>query len=290
LASNAAFGAIATNRFGLGARPGELRTAAMDPHGWLKAQIRRVDEEGSSSPGATGADRYRQFLTAMIRKRESGRLLPQAPLVPQDCAGLTTRGADQVAPAPPLTVDRLLKRDAGRDHRARLRRAISTPTPFHERWTRFFANHFTVAGSKISTINLVAPFEAEAIRPNVFGTFEVLLQAAIQHPAMLLYLDQAPSVGPNSDDARRAALKGRHVALNENLARELLELHTVGLDAGYSQEDIAELAAALTGWDVAGRGARTHKALGLAAADPTQARVGAFVFGTLRTSRALGAS
>jgi hypothetical protein len=99
-----------------------------------------------------------------------------------------------------------------------------------------------------SSIGLAGGFEADAIRPNVLGRFEDLLLAAVRHPAMLLYLDQAQSTGPNSRLGRRANGQG----LNENLAREILELHTLGVRSGYTQEDVTEFARALTGWTLPG--------------------------------------
>ena len=103
---------------------------------------------------------------------------------------------------------------------------------------------------------LTGPFEREAIRPHVFGRFEDLLVAASSHPAMLIYLDQIKSVGPDSQYARLGrvgfpALKGLG-GLNENLAREIMELHTLGVGSGYSQADVTEFARALTGWSIVG--------------------------------------
>src|SRR4051794_27696303 len=94
----------------------------------------------------------------------------------------------------------------------------------------------------------------EAIRPHVLGRFEDMLIAVEQHPAMLLYLDQAQSVGPDSRLGGFAAARGRKVGLNENLAREIMELHTLGVRSGYSQTDVTEFARALTGWTVDGLG------------------------------------
>jgi uncharacterized protein (DUF1800 family) len=99
---------------------------------------------------------------------------------------------------------------------------------------------------------VVGPFEQEAIRPNVFGTLETLLLASSAHPAMLLYLDQAQSFGPDTVAARFMSRGGKTGGLNENLAREILELHTVGVDAGYTQTDVTEFARALTGWSIGG--------------------------------------
>jgi uncharacterized protein (DUF1800 family) len=100
---------------------------------------------------------------------------------------------------------------------------------------------------QLQTAVVTGAFEREAIRPRVFGRFEDLLVASTRHPAMLLYLDQAQSFGPNS-----VAGRVRRRGLNENLAREILELHTVGADAGYTQGDVTEFARALTGWSIGG--------------------------------------
>jgi uncharacterized protein (DUF1800 family) len=132
---------------------------------------------------------------------------------------------------------------------ARTRLATSTSQPFRERWTLFWANHFTVSTAKLQSSVLVGPFEREAIRPHVFGRFEDMLVASSTHPGMLMYLDQAKSAGPNSP----AGLY-KKMGLNENLAREIMELHTVGADAGYSQGDVTEFARALTGYSI---GAKT---------------------------------
>ena len=115
-----------------------------------------------------------------------------------------------------------------------------------ERLVHFWSNHFAVSVDKLLIVGLAGSFEADAIRPNVLGRFEDLLLAVVRHPAMLLYLDQAQSAGPNSGMASR----GR--GLNENLAREILELHTLGVRTGYTQEDVKEFARALTGWTLPG--------------------------------------
>src|ERR1700755_446335 len=93
---------------------------------------------------------------------------------------------------------KLLREETGQDFLARARLGAATPDGFAERWALFWANHFTVSATKLATATLMGPFEAEAIRPHVFGRFADLLAAADTHPAMLLYLDQAQSVGPNS--------------------------------------------------------------------------------------------
>ena len=137
---------------------------------------------------------------------------------------------------------------------ARFRTAVESGTPFAERLVHFWANHFAVSLEKVQPKMLAGDFEFRAIRPNLMGSFGDLLVSAASHPAMLVYLDQVRSVGPNSEiGARRNARQNaRLFGLNENFAREMLELHTLGVRGGYDQEDVSELARALTGWTVAG--------------------------------------
>ncbi|WP_395342539.1 DUF1800 domain-containing protein [Ningiella sp. W23] len=114
----------------------------------------------------------------------------------------------------------------------------------------FFSNHFSVSRVNFPMRVLSPTLEIEAIAPNLHRTFSDMLLATIQHPAMLIYLNNEFSIGPNSKlGVRRKGKKARN-GLNENLAREILELHTVGVDAGYSQDDVTELAKAITGWSI----------------------------------------
>jgi uncharacterized protein (DUF1800 family) len=129
---------------------------------------------------------------------------------------------------------------------ARVRAAVTTDAPLRERLTHFWSNHFTVSGIRPVAAGIVGAFEREAIRPHVTGRFVDLLLAVERHPAMLLYLDNALSIGPDSMAGR---LRGK--GLNENLGREILELHTLGVDGGYTQDDVIALARILTGWSVA---------------------------------------
>jgi len=239
-------GAIAVTRVGLGARGDEIAQASADPQGWLLAQIR---------PG--GADLFRTDMPSVPERLAEYRQIQLARRQTQMSPGTATQ-----APAPDVVqeVRRLIRENAGQDILNRLQLAAATDAPFRERWALFWANHFTVSGVKGITANLIGPFEQEAIRPRVFGRFEDLLVASSSHPAMLLYLDQAQSIGPDSPAAARAGRNGRHVGLNENLAREILELHTVGVEAGYSQADVTEFARAMTGWSVgAERGGEDHE-------------------------------
>jgi uncharacterized protein (DUF1800 family) len=136
---------------------------------------------------------------------------------------------------------------------ARTNAALVAPAPFVERMVHFWANHFAVSADKLTVIGIAGLLEFEAIRPHVLGKFKDMLIAVEQHPAMLLYLDQAQSIGPDSRAGQLAARFGRQRrGLNENLAREILELHTLGVNSGYSQADVTEFARVLTGWTVDG--------------------------------------
>jgi uncharacterized protein (DUF1800 family) len=135
----------------------------------------------------------------------------------------------------------------------RHRLAIETDRPFVERLVHFWSNHFAVSADKQPLAALAGLYEREAIRPHVTGNFYDLLLAADRHPAMVLYLDNQASMGPASQAAtfvRRN--RGRELGLNENLAREILELHTLGVDGGYTQADVTEFAKVLTGWSIGG--------------------------------------
>jgi uncharacterized protein (DUF1800 family) len=131
--------------------------------------------------------------------------------------------------------------------------AIESDAAFAERLTHFWANHFAVSVAKTQVLHLAAPHEFEAIRPHVMGSFGDMLAAAVLHPAMLVYLDQVSAAGPNSGLMKLRNKRFRRQEseqVNENLAREILELHTLGVNGGYRHGDIVELAKALTGWSV----------------------------------------
>jgi uncharacterized protein (DUF1800 family) len=215
----------------MGARPGEIDRARSDSRGYLLAQIKPGGVQQPQA-GAPGSIQRLAELHAYQQMRKAARQEGDPKSDPVKMAAM------------------LIRDDAGADFLARARLGALTDDGFAERWALFWANHFTVSAVKEATVPLVGPFEAEVIRPNAFGRFEDMLVASSSHPAMLLYLDQAQSVGPDSVVARRAARGGRSPGLNENLAREILELHSVGVDAGYSQADVTEFAGAMTGWSI----------------------------------------
>ena len=219
--------AIALNRFGLGARPEE--PALADPQAWLVSQF---DAYQPLPAPWQPIPRTTAVLDAWLAQQRASRQAAEGLR-----SGIREAYLRQAREAYVAAVG------------ARASSALQTATPFVERLVHFWANHFAVSVDKLLVVGMAGGFEADAIRPHVLGRFEDLLLAAVRHPAMLLYLDQAQSVGPNSFAAQRAGgRQQRPRGLNENLAREILELHTLGVRSGYSQEDVTEFARALTGW------------------------------------------
>jgi len=133
---------------------------------------------------------------------------------------------------------------------------VTTDRPLIERLTQFWTNHFALSVDKQLLTGLAGSFEREAIRPHVLGNFSDLLLAVETHPAMLLYLDNHLSVGPHSQAALRLERRAqpRKIGINENLAREILELHTLGVGGGYTQADVTSFAEVITGWSIGGEG------------------------------------
>ena len=222
--------AIAATRFGLGARPGEIDAATPDPKAWLISQIRSSGADQPAGPLPNSRDQLIALAAYRQDRKEAkaeGVVLPKAAkraAAAQDGATMTTM-SDAAAPA--MDPDAQRKADAlkaalkdvrdqaGDEFLARAQLGASTPASFRERWALFWFNHFTVSAVKLESAVVTGPFEREAIRPRVFGRFEDLLVASSTHPAMLLYLDQARSAGPDSIGGRT-----RKLGLNENLARE----------------------------------------------------------------------
>jgi len=236
--------AIAANRFGLGARPGELTKLGGDAPAWLKHQLKGEPPVLSgaglkpSSETLAHALELRKELVAARKDRKQGGDDDRA----QVAAALKLPAVYR-----PVYID---------ETAARLAHAISTDRPFLERLTQFWSNHFAVSIDKIAVLGLAGAMEREAIRPRVTGHFADLLLAVEKHPAMLLYLDNHASIGPNSKAARFASRGGkRKVGINENLAREILELHTLGVDGGYTQADVTTFAQAISGWSIGGQDA-----------------------------------
>ena len=210
---------IAAHRFGLGAAPGDLERISNNLDGWLEEQLRApvtMPSTLASVPSSLDAIRAWRSMRQMRNK---------------------SRRKDA------------LVRDARQNYRrtveARMWIAVTSDTPLVERMVWFWSNHFAISVNKHIIAPLAVNFEREAIRPNLFDKFAELLLAVTKHPAMLVFLDNVTSFGPNSRIGW-----DRGAGLNENLAREILELHTMGVNGGYAQADVEALAAVLTGWTV----------------------------------------
>jgi uncharacterized protein (DUF1800 family) len=229
-------GAIAANRFGFGARPGDLLRLGASGRDALLQQLRApaplIDETLPAS---------HELLAKVIAEREALR-------------GAKTPAGDVVRAVKALR--EIYQPAYVGDVGARARAAISRDNDFLERLVHFWSNHFAVSVDKQAVLGLAGAMEREAIRPHVLGNFSDMLLAVEQHPAMLLYLDNQQSIGPNSQIARQASRRGRDLGLNENLGREILELHTLGVDGRYTQADVQALAAMITGWSIGGGSGR----------------------------------
>jgi uncharacterized protein (DUF1800 family) len=238
--------AIAANRFGLGARPGELAQIGSQPRDWLRAQL------AGAPPLLTGSE-LRSSADTLARGLEVRRELREAKR-----AAATDSATEANAVAALTKVGQVYRPVYIAEASARFGQAVRTDRPFVERLTYFWANHFAVSVDKNLVLGLAGSLEREAIRPNVLGRFSDMLLAVERHPAMLLYLDNHLSVGPRSRAARMLDRRngGRRVGINENLARETLELHTLGVGGGYTQTDVTTFAEVITGWSIGGEAGR----------------------------------
>ncbi len=207
---------MAVRRFGYGFGPGE---AGPGDAAGLMADL----AEGAAATDRTGAAGRAHFprLAEFLEMRAGG---PEA--------AMTAR----------QTIGKVIQEEFAREGRARVFRAATSRTPFFDRLSWFWAGHFAVMGKAIPGRAAAGAFEDDAIRPHVAGRFADMLRASTKHPAMLIFLDQNRSSGPESPYGRRAR-KG----LNENLAREIMELHTLGVGAPYTQADVRQFAELLTG-------------------------------------------
>ncbi len=233
----------ASHRYGYGPR-----MASTDAESSATGLLRQMDTF-QPRPASIAAAPSRQDVATLlsdflgeVRGRRKGAAMGDAPMPDKDEA----KAARQMVAR------------SGRDHYAalvdaRFTAAVESDTPFMERLVHFWANHFAVSADKLTVTGFAGLLEMDAVRPHLLGKFEDLLIAVEQHPAMLLYLDQAQSMGPGSPlGSRISARGGKQGGLNENLAREILELHTLGVRSGYAQGDVTEFARSLTGWTVSG--------------------------------------
>ncbi len=247
---------IALNRFGYGLKRGE--SPPTDPARFLLAQFDAFDpappQIASREDTSEKAGEILELLRRLRRERQSQAA--EAGAMMGEAAQMG-RGSDPFNGLPPEVRQSYMRAGEAlrQDVALRTNVAVASRTPMIERLVHFWSNHFSVSAQKPGTHYQVANHEFRAIRPHVLGKFSDMLKAATLHPAMLMYLDQFQSVGPNSrfqQMRRRRRQDGPERGLNENLAREILELHTLGVDGGYNQADVTEFARALTGWTVQG--------------------------------------
>lgn len=230
--------AIALNRFSLGARSDE--TPPTDPRRWLLGQFDRFVPQPASFGTLPDAG-------SILQRYDLHRTADRAAL---DAGRAGDPAAAQKAARQQFTHDaHALYHDAVQ---ARMQNVLVNRAPFIERMVAFWSNHFCVSADNPSVAAFAGAFERDAIRPHVLGRFSDMLLAVEQHPAMLIYLNQRGSIGPDSKAALRAEQRDRNrrPGLNENLGREIMELHTMGVRSGYTQADVTEFARALTGWTI----------------------------------------
>jgi uncharacterized protein (DUF1800 family) len=265
---------VALNRFGFGARggaSGDLTNAASDPVGFVKAELNRPNAVALEMPGLQSTPALAQVVFAYQAEtkaaREAKAKTGAAPEGPEKMAPMETpekrdanapmQSGEAMAPnsarpnaaKPPDKPLNVIQKTYRAEALARLQRAMIADCGFSERLVAFWSNHFCISAHKGELARIWAgSFEREAIRPHVLGRFGDMLKAVEQHPAMLFFLDNQQSLGPDS-----RAGQNRKRGLNENLAREIMELHTLGVGGGYTQDDVTSLARIITGWTFVGR-------------------------------------
>jgi uncharacterized protein (DUF1800 family) len=232
MARNPQEAALALHRFGFGPRAGSIEEIADDPRGAVIAELDRPGAGQITNPDlpTSGAANRAVFEYRAEQNAEKKR-------AKRDAAQTVMEAAPAQPEAVPLP-RQLFRNEA----RARIDAALDAEIGLVERLVWFWSNHFCVNQDK--TV-MAGAYEREAIRPHVLGRFADMLLAAEGHPAMLLYLDNAQSMGPDS-----VAGINRDKGLNENLAREVLELHTLGVRTVYTQDDVTSFAKVLTGWTI----------------------------------------
>lgn len=223
---------IALNRFGYGARGDDIKKVSSNPQSWLKAQIAPVEYSESEWTSKHAINALATFKTQRSKEKKNNVIVDKS---------MTSMEAMNSS-----DLRKKMSKDAQKLTSDTFHHAIRTHKSFQARLVDFFSNHFSVSQNNIQMRVLAPTLEREAIAPFLDGYFAQMLLAVETHPAMIMYLNNERSAGPNSKMAKRRKNKG----LNENLAREILELHTLGVDGGYTQGDVLEFAKAITGWTV----------------------------------------
>jgi uncharacterized protein (DUF1800 family) len=249
--------ALALHRFGFGPRAGSIASIASDPRGALLAELDRKGAGLAAAPGMMSSAQASRAIADFNAERQAQDRLErrkhEAEQAGAQSAGPTPVAmAPKAAPAPspgpakpappaPPAPPPLPQRISLLETKAHFDAAYGADIGFVERLVWFWSNHFCVSADKVPA--MAGAYEREAIRAHVLGRFVDMLQAVEGHPAMLSYLDNSQSIGPNSVNGIN-----REKGLNENLAREILELHTLGVRTVYTQSDVTSFAKILTGW------------------------------------------
>jgi len=237
--------ALALHRFGFGPARDSIAAIASDPRGALIADLDRPGAGRLAANLPSSAAAARAVFDFQAERRAQQKLALRLQKAAENSGGaqavtefanLTLSEAGLTPHQPPLPA-RLLQDEA----KLRFDAAVNAKIGFVERLVWFWSNHFCISADKI--VAMAGPYEREAIRPHVLGRFGDMLLAVDSHPGMLFYLDNVESMGPDS-----IAGIDRDKGLNENLARETLELHTLGVRTGYTQADVTNFAKVLTGW------------------------------------------
>ncbi len=231
---------IAVTRFGLGAKHGDFAAVQGDPRGWLEGQLKPEFAQNQALNGLPST------MDAVQHLREDMQMKQQAR---RDAAATQDESSKAMFAGKIKDAQQEVNQDYIKQVAALTRASVDSPAPFFERLVQFWRNHFTVSITKQQDRILVTAFERDAIRPNVLGNFHDMLRASTRHPAMQIYLDNFHSIGPGSPAGIR-----QNKGLNENLAREIMELHTLGVNGGYTQKDVTEFAKILTGWTIDAQG------------------------------------
>jgi uncharacterized protein (DUF1800 family) len=251
--------ALALHRFGFGPAADSIAAIAADPQGALLADLERPQAGLVAADLPSSAESAREVFDFRAEQAAKQKLALRAQKqvdagnaaslvdcrkpsgAPCAAPDATNEAANQqpspqiAKPAPPP--QQLLQDEA----KARFDAAIGADFGFVERLVWFWSNHFCISADK--AVGMAGAYEREAIRPHVLGRFADMLQAVESHPAMLVYLDNVESMGADS-----IAGINRDKGLNENLAREIMELHTLGVRSGYTQKDVTGFANVITGW------------------------------------------
>jgi uncharacterized protein (DUF1800 family) len=258
--------ALALHRFGFGPVAGSIAAIADDPRGALLADLERAGAGRVAAANLPNSGQAARALFEFRAERQAKERLAQRAKKQTESKGMVVGTADDNAMKPsgdaqpaergpaqaeqnqqPQLPAELVQNEA----KVRTETAVAAEIGFVERLVWFWSNHFCVSADKI--VSMAGAYEREAIRPHVLGRFVDMLTAVEGHPAMLFYLDNLQSMGPNS-----VAGINRDRSLNENLAREILELHTLGVRTGYSQDDVTHFAKVLTGWTWVALGEPNH--------------------------------